>query len=173
MVSPSLVPLGKEKANVGLVIEAASHLWEGKGTNETLWESPKQGYHLSWCVCDSGRHGLGTVAETIEGESTPSILVPAQKSDAPPTAPSGVHSIPPGRPSHKGAAYHGKTFPSHQGMSWEYVPSTHLWHGSNFRVNQVTSPFSVEAACAPLSLETQVLLNPNVPSVSSGSLCGL
>ena len=64
------------------------------------------------------------MAETREGESPPRILVPALKGGTNlthphrATAPSNVHSNPPGRMSHKGAAYHGKNIPSCQGMDW-------------------------------------------------------
>lgn len=61
------------------------------------------------------------MTEAIEGERTLRILVPALKGGRKlinshgAAAPSGVQSIPPSRPSHKGTEYHGKNFPSYQG----------------------------------------------------------
>ena len=62
-------------------------------------------------------YGAGTMAETTEGESTPRTVAPAPDGGRNPvysnraTAPSRVHSSPPGRDSHKGTSDHGKSLP--------------------------------------------------------------
>ena len=132
-----------------------------------LWVPPVQGEHLRRCSWGSGRGGLSTVAEK-QKERAPlefwswlwkgadslyrvQILHRA-------TAPSSVHSIPPGRAPHEGTVYHDKN-PFYEGLGWECLPPTHLCHGSCSHVDRLAY-LPQHPAHQPLSLEMQVPLGP-------------
>ena len=81
---------------------------------------------LPWviCVCDSRKCQLGPVAETTEGKSVPRVLVPALEGGKTLICPQTATALA------VYTAYHGKNFPSFQGVDWGYVPSTHICHDS-------------------------------------------
>lgn len=123
----------------------------------------------TWLYCDSGRCGLGTVAETAKEESTLRILVPALEGDGNLTYPHRetwhtpaelpatrhVHSAPPGGASQEGTAYHSRPpFLSCGGVRMRFLDPSTMTKRCACLQQRSTLPAS------PLSLEMWVLLSP-------------
>ena len=107
------------------------------------------------------------MVETPEGERTPRILVLALEEGRKPiyfhraTSLSSVADASPCRASREGTTYHGKNIPSYQGVGWEYVPATHLCHGSTPTSTKCHADLQQRntLSASPLSLELWVLLD--------------